>query len=202
MPATISTTRFVSLSGSALASLGPITCSEIITNGTDHWIVVGGVNGIAVLADSAGAGWSGAIDDFTGLSTDLAFKNIGNFSFVRKIISDSDYLYILTEEKLYRMQITSGGISANNISTTVVAQVESKNTPGVAFYDALISGDFCLLGTTFGLYRIANGGSVQTGGTSQEWSRVTVPDGLDPVIKLIPVTSTLEESDFVIPLFK
>jgi hypothetical protein len=197
MPTAVAGTNFVSIANGALKNIGSITTSEIATNGSDFWLVAGGVNGLAILTDGSGEGWTSTISDFTGMSG--SFKEIGNFSFVRKIVSNSNFLYVLTSTGLYRAALTSAGVLANTVSFTTLAEVSEKNSPnGTAFFDLLISGDLCLLATSLGLYRTGNSQSISSSTSPDDvnWTQVTVPDGLQPILKLIPTSSNLEESGF------
>lgn len=197
MPTATSNANFVSIAGGNLRDLGAITTSAIVTNGSGYWLVVGGAYGLAILADSSGNGWTSSISSFAGMSG--SFKKIGSFSFVRKIISNSNYLYILTSNGLYRTALTSSGVLNNNLSFTTLAQIDDANSPaGSAFFDVLISLDFCLLASSLGLYRTGDGQSISsaTSAAAVNWTQVNVPDGLQSIVKLIPVSSTLEEPCF------
>lgn len=197
MPTATSSTNYASISGGNLKDIGPITASAIADNGSGYWLVVGGANGAAILADGSGDGWTSTISDFSGISG--SFKKIANFPFVRKIISDSNYLYILSEKGLYRTALTSSAVLNNSLTFTTLAEVSDNNSPsGAAFFDVLISGDLCLLATSLGLYRTGNSQSISSASNAGDvsWTQVTVPDGLNSIFKLVPISSSLEESGF------
>ncbi len=93
----------------ALNNLGPICCADVSRSQEDEkgWLFVGGFNGLAVLRNSDGSGWDGqvgsaAVDLATVASWD--FKEIGNFSQVRKVVGDSNgtYFYVMTLDNIYR----------------------------------------------------------------------------------------------------
>lgn len=121
-----------------LKDLGNITSVELSRlplTGTDAkgWIFVGGQNGLAVLTQQDGSGWSTAADGgLAELSDDTLDANFprgakwqftkllnsaGNNPFVniRKLISDQNkFLYALTDQELLQLEMTSTNFKADS----------------------------------------------------------------------------------------
>jgi hypothetical protein len=95
---------------SALNNLGPICCTDLSRSTDDDkgWLFVGGYNGIAVLGSDDGTGWDGQTTSAAISLPTIAtweFKEIGNFTQVRKILGDQlngAYIYVMTLDNIYR----------------------------------------------------------------------------------------------------
>jgi hypothetical protein len=204
----IAGTRVVSISGGVLDGIGAIEAATItfpLVGANNGRLFVGGVNGLAVLVDNNGNGWqTGLGPNFAGLTNTMAFRSVGNFTFVRKLEQDGNYLYILTDNKLYRANLISG---INNFVTGVLDYTEIANFANIAglnkyssFLDFVASGKLGILATTDGLFRIGNGLDVSTvNASSAVWTNVPVPTKLGPVKQLFTVTGTLKEQDLFTP---
>lgn len=196
------TTRVISISGGALDKIGPVNSSAIAYNqDTNGRLFVGGIGGLAVLVDNNGNGWtSGLGPNFAGLTNTMAFRKVGNFSFIRKLFVDGNYLYILTDTNLYRSDITS---PSNNFVTGVLDYIELANLSNVpgsdirsGFLDFTASFDLGLLATSYGLFRVGDGKSISTSNASNiNWTRITIPSALGPIKQLFPVSATLRDQD-------
>jgi hypothetical protein len=192
--------KMILLSGGALDALGAINAAEIARDGdsgNNGWIFAGGVGGVAVLSQANGAGWDATTKlaaGFDGLVAGMSFKQFGNYSFVRKIINDGQYLYILTGSQLDRIDLTVGTPGLGMITPTTIARAEDIGGPGGSFIDAVISEKLALLATSAGLVRIGDGQNVQTA-TNPVWQTVATPEGTGPVRQLLAQSTTGRAQD-------
>lgn len=188
--------RAISMQGGVLNQLGAIIAAAVVTDGNFGWFMIAGSAGVAVLARSDGSGWAftpGLGDGFVGLSSDMSWKLVGNYSHVRKLISDpnSGFVYILTDQALERLAVNAQTF-AQGASSIVLAQA-SNLLPGKNRFlsDALISQEFAMLATSSGLLRIANGLDIRTV-TQQavQWAPVVLNESAGPVTRLFGISPT------------
>ena len=198
-PSTTSSTTIAAITGDNLTTLGPITATHFATNSSNmSWLVVGGAGGVAILRQGSGAGWSTALTDLSTLTTSYSFAILGDYQYIKKITSDETYLYILTNNKLDRIALTSTNLAATTPTLTTIAQVGSllNTTTNDCFNDIVVSGDLGLLAGSAGLFRISNGNSIQD--TTVSWTAVTIPEQLAvPCGKLIAITPTGLAADLI-----
>lgn len=193
-------TKVISIEGGALAAIGSIITSEIANQNDNGRLFVGGSNGLAVLVDTNGDGWgaSGIGVDFEGLTPGMSFKVIGNYQFVQKIISDDNFLYILTPTILDRIDVTLSDFATGNLSVVRLAEATTLlSSFNGTFSDVVVSGKFAALGTSAGLFRVGNGVDIQavTNSVAAGWIPVSIPFGLDPVYQLQTVSTTGRSQD-------
>jgi hypothetical protein len=182
--------------GGLLNDIGPLTSVAIgnSTTSTDSWLFVGGTYGLAVSASpGTGVGWGNALgNNFAGITVGMQFLRVADYAFVKKLITAENFLYILTDTSLDRMDLSAGVL---NPQIVTIAQI--SDCPGLRsfdiFTDCIVSDSLALLATTNGLYRIADGGRVTDAQPS--WTRVTLPEQEEPVTLLISVTATGNSSD-------
>lgn len=205
-----SSTKIISISGGVLNTLGPITSAAISrTRGVTFvgsefagLLFVGGVEGTAVLFDSATqGGWLtslglfspyGLHTGFIGLTTTMAFARLGSYKNVRKLICDGNFLYALTPTQVGRMylfDLTSTSIFPD--FTTIATPRGIGLSDEASFSDMIISGKLALIATNEGLMRIANGKDISTSTqvTQNDWTRVPLPEGLPNVSRLYPLSA-------------
>ena len=184
--------------------IGAIVAAEVARDGSagsNGWLFVGGVGGVAVLSKADGSGWdtsTGLSVNFTGLTSGMSFKQVGNYQHVRKLIQDDQYLYVLTEEKLDRIDLTQSNVGLGTISVSTVATVDT--VPGVgahgSFLDALVSEKLVVIATSNGLFRISNGLDVRLVDTiSASWELVATPEDIGAIRQLFAVTQTGRAQD-------
>jgi hypothetical protein len=174
----------------ALADIGPISSAEI-SRATTGWLFVGGYNGLAVLRQSSGAGWTN-LNDLT--LSGFTFKTLGAFKNIYKLVCDASYLYVMTRTTLYRIALDANKFkdtSPSALNAEIIAQTSDFPTTQVAyssFMDFVVSSKVGILATTNGLYRTANGGNVQS---TSLWTEVlsTSEYSLGPVTHLYPKSS-------------
>ncbi len=199
-PIVNSETRIVNMMGGILNELHSIISSEIVSDkfNDKHWIAVAGVGGLAILMDSNGNGWNGNISAFTDIPRGLAFKKIGDFSFVKKIKSDGKFLYVLTDKKLDRIEISNENFKNANLKIETIADFKALGLKkDSSFSDFNVSDKLALLATSDGLFRIGNGRDVRIGKSNElNWTLISVPESIGPVYKLLFVTKNNNESDF------
>lgn len=183
-------TKMVFIEQGALNTLDSISSATIATNtGSDKsWIVAGGVGGLVILADNNGNCFSGTISSLSEIPANLSFKVVGNFPFVQKVFTDNTYLYVLTVQGFYRIVLDATAIKNNNLSVTTLATAAQFGS----FQDALVSGPLALLATARGLVRSGDGTNITTvtGPDDAQWTRITVPDSVGPIVRLVPSSTT------------
>ncbi len=198
-------TAVVTIFGGALDTIGSITTAEIARNGEDGdqgWLFVGGINGLAVLSDNTGNGWDPTNMELgpglMGLTAGMSFKTTGNYSFVRKIINDGNFLYVLTDTQLDRIDLTQGNVGLGQIDpVTVASSAGLLSLNQSALTDCIISGSFALLGTSIGLFRVGDNKKITDAINefSVGWTSVSLPEGVCTVIQLISVSKTGRAQD-------
>ena len=181
---------------------GPVVAAEISrsANADEGWLFVGGYDGLAVLRQSSGAGWtdlSNVVADLSGFT----FKKIGNFSRVIKIVCDGTYAYVLTPKNLYRIEMTAAQFAdgAPTLTSEVIATANQSNQTDArivgeydSFLDFVVSTKIGLLGTTAGLFRTQSGENIAgTASSAQLWTQVKTAAGytLGPVGHLYTIGS-------------
>ncbi len=185
-PQRFDSTLVMAISGGVLDGLGPLCTAEISRafrgDGQKRgWVFAGGHSGLAVLSTSDGDGWSTALDaglssGFEGLTPDMSFKIVGNICGVRKLVSDSDFLYVLTADQLLRIHLVKENFSATGAPTPEVEVLSDScsvtGRDGVRFLDLVISSKLALLATGSGLYRLGNGLNIATVSGDAQWVEV------------------------------
>jgi len=195
-------TNVVVVAGGSLDELGPITSAEVSDFGSGK-LFVGGVGGVAVLVDATGNGWSvqdGLGPNFKNLKPGMSFKKIGDFRFVRKLISQDQFLYVLTDTILARIDLSdernnfvTGDIKGIQLaSLDTVQDISSMGT----FFDFAISEKLGLLATSMGLFRVGNGQDIARD-VDIAWTKIAVPayDG-SSVRQILPISKTNRSKDF------
>lgn len=203
------TDNVLSISGGALGNLGPIGSSTILSDGTYGWLLVGGINGLVVLANPDGSGWnagSGLAKNFSGLLPTMEFKSIGSAEFkdIRKLVAIGNSLFVLTSCKLIRITISANAIANNSFDIAILAQIsDSRTKHNCSFSDVIISGPLALLATSEGLLRSGNGVDIKTVDSSfnVDWTQVLLPESAGsfsvpgPVSRLFAISSSGFEQD-------
>lgn len=188
-PTTTSSSTIASITGHNLTTTSALTSATLATNSLPmSWLIASGSQGVTILRKSNGEGWTTPLTSLGDLNTSYKFELFGNYQFVQKITSDQDYLYILTTTTLDRVPLNSANLASGTPTVTTIAQV--GNLVGTISTDVLndliVSGDLAILATSAGLFRVANGSSIQD--PSVSWTSVTVPEQLCvPCTKLVCV---------------
>lgn len=183
------------LAGGALDEVKAVTCAQVITSGPTGWLMVGGSNGLAVLCDERGYAWDSFVGIKNSFSVDATFRNLGDYSFVRKIVQDGDNVYVLTNDRLDRIDLMQTDFSKGELEVVTLAR--SAELTGT-FVDCAVSGKFALLATSCGLFRVGNGCDIATADNMNDvgWSVTKVPDAQACCLKLDCISPTGREADF------
>jgi hypothetical protein len=189
--------RVIVMTDEALEHLGSITCSTIITDGKQSWLVVGGVHGVAVLAQKNGCGWNnepGLLPHFEGLVSEMNFKKFGTYKYVKKLMSDDNNLYILTNSTFEKVRITAEIVNGQIEGNSILAS--SHQIKG-AFFDMGVSGPLAVLATSQGL--LINGSGTDIRFDDQEemnWKSIYLPYAKGSVYNLFFVSSNGQSNGF------
>jgi hypothetical protein len=195
--------KIVAISGGALDEVGPITATTIASDNTNGWFFVGGSNGLAVLAHPDGSGWNIALNElgntFDGLTPGMSFHSIGNYSFVKKLLCDDTFLYVITNDRIDRINVATSDFSTNALDYVTVATKESLKvvTNTGTILDTIISQSCALVATTGGLLRIGDGKDIRTvtHSTDADWTLVSIPETSGAPTQLLGVSKTGRDED-------
>ena len=116
----------------------------------------------------------------------------GEYRFVQKIINDGNYLYILTDKKLDRIDLTADNIGLGNINPVMIADEEQILPVGAegTFLDVVISEKLGVIATNNQIFRTNDLQNVQNVGQGALWQLVATPEGTGPVRQLTPISSS------------
>lgn len=191
----------VIISGGALDNVGPITALEVARNINNGWLFVGGSDGLAILAQPNGTGWNPTTqlnNNLTGLQTGMTFKIIGDYTFVKKLIHDGDFLFVISHTSIDRINLTTSDFATNTLDVTTIASIGDD---GVAlrggFLDGIFSQACAIIATTGGLLRIGNDKDVRTitNEADAEWTHVAIAENAGAPTALYAVTQTNRMQD-------
>ena len=200
----VQNTTIATISGGILDEVGPITTAEIARNGdtgNTAWLFVGGSGGVAVLSQNDGDGFkpnNGELGaGLNGLKNGMSFKKIGNYRFVRKLINDGTFLYVLTNSKLDRIDLTQGNVGIGDSNPITLACAGNTISPSGSFLDAIISGSFALVASSETLLRVGNGKKITDAINEDDvsWTRIDLTETANPVLQLIAVSQTGRAQD-------
>ena len=180
-------TRLISVSGGVLQDLHAITSAIVVSDGVTAYLVIAGVGGVAVLRP----GWpaAGLQKNFANLPAS-AFAVVGNYTNVRKLVTDGTNLYVLTNTTFDRIPVAQ--LAAGAITPTVLATPSVLPGPYGSFSDVVVSGKLALLATSQGLYRVGNGNSIATATQSTQlaWTNVPLAESVVGVTRIQPISPT------------
>ncbi len=192
LPISSNDPSIVTVVGGALSEITPIIAAEIAANNEQGWIVCGGCRGIAILSDDVGNGWdlgAGLGPNFAGLRAGMTFKRIGGYSFVRKLMCDDGFLYVLTDTQLDRIDLSQGNIGLGQFDPVTIAQLDHVpgGTPNGVFLDFIVSGKLAFIATSIGLIRVGDHADIRVAANQHDahWTLVDVPENGGPIYKLI-----------------
>lgn len=191
-------TLLVTYKGGVLDDLGPITAATIATNaaGDQGFLFVGGSYGLAVLSEQDNTGWDTNVGlglYFSGLTVGMSFKKLGEYTFIRKLIYDDQYVYVIHAKGIDRLDMSDLAFSATTIASSESLVFDSEDT----ILDAVISDKFGLIATSRGLFRIANDIDIRTiaSDSNASWALVDVPGSVVPPRQLSVCSTTGREQD-------
>lgn len=198
LPLDVDSPKVVTIAGGVLDKIGSLTVAEIARDGIDGnngWLFVGGTQGLAVLSDANGNGWNtaqGLGHNFAGFDAGMSFKLIPGYSLVRKLVYDGDFLYVLTDTKLDRIDLTERNIGLGDPLSVMLAERTSLIGPSGSFFDCIISDKFAVIATSRGLLRVGNGKDISAVASDDEvaWTQVPMPEGVKGVRQLLAISKT------------
>ena len=163
---------------SGLEELGPITSAAVITDSINGWFVVGGVGGIAILADKEGRGWRkarGLGKEFEGLTTKHEWKIIRATKNIRKLVVQDGQLFALTPRVVERVMVSQEAVAAGEVPATTIAQItQNQAREAKSFSDLYVKGPVGILATSYGLLRTTT--DVRRTEKHTEWKRIPLPE--------------------------
>lgn len=193
--------KTVIISGGALNNVGPITALEFARNTTNGWLFIGGSNGLAILAQADGSGWNSVTqlgNDFNGLQNGMRFISVGNYSFVKKLMYDGNFLFVITHNKIDRINLTTSNFGTNTLDVTTIATIgnEGVSTRG-GFLDGIFSQALGIIATTDFMLRIGNNKDIRTitSEADADWTVVEIPENAGAPTALYSVTQTNRSRD-------
>jgi hypothetical protein len=197
----VSPAEYISMTGGALDNLQAIITAAVVSCGGNSWIVVGGNGGLAVLALPNGTGIpdSSISQNFAGLSNQLVWQKLGNYSNVRKLIAQNGSLYVLTDTLFERVRLTAEIIN-QTVPFSSVNLATAQTLPNKLYFffsDVVVSEPLVVLATSSGLLSPGNGVSVATATsqTDMDWQEVVMPESTGCATRLWAVTQTGNETD-------
>jgi hypothetical protein len=186
----------LAFTGGVLGDIGTLTSFAIGHDAisSDSWLFAGGVNGLAVLAQPTTlTGWGNSLgNNFAGITAGMTFVQLGNYSSIKKLVADGNYLYVLTGAGLDRINLSVSLLSPQ-ITTIATATMLSGLSAYDVFTDCVISGTLGLLATSKGVYCTANGTNVTDAQPS--WTYMSLPEQELPTTRFFAVTTTGNEAD-------
>lgn len=179
--------NIIVMQGKVLDDLNNIVAGAIVNNDNNNWLVVAGSNGIAILADENGNGFSENIQNINSISCGKSFKLIDNFKLVKKLQSVGKFLYVLTDKSFDRIEISQLSINNNKFDILNLAKIDNKLfEQHVNFSDFIVKDKLGLLATTNGLFRTGNNVDILriSNESNINWTQVNVPGSVGPILKL------------------
>jgi len=176
--------------GLALGMLSTAAVSRSDLDGSEGWVFVGGIHGVAVLRQSNGQGWD-TLDDIDILRDyEFSFKKLtkadgSDFTYVRQIVTDEQYFYIVCAEGVYRCAYNSDafkdGLAENLGEELIAAPFEVLGASYETILSMMIVGEYAFLGTSKGLWLSDIGvGDVTNVKGAGGWIFIpVVPEGTD-----------------------
>lgn len=165
----------------------------------DGWIIVGGSNGIFILSKNDGSGFGSQKikKDFSTFSSDMSWRKLGNnLGIVKKIISDSGYLYVMTLKNIYKLELKKENIvlAENAFFDTIHSIKLISNIEHASFSDMLVSSHSILVATSQGLFKNLNGTSAKQNSIVLE--KIELPDSMNSFVYLYPITRSQVSEDW------
>lgn len=165
-------------------SIGSVVAAAFGNDGGGNWLFMGGDQGLAVLSADNGTGFAALPNTGAALYLTPAgqtCKTLGNFKFVKKIISDGNYLFVMTQDAVYQILLLETKFTASNPAALEAVQVVAATqlAPFAYCLDMLMCNGTILLGTTAGLFSIDI-----TAGVPGVVTSIPVPLGLPSISKI------------------
>lgn len=192
---TLDTNNIMVIEDATLSTLHTLTTAALAGTQDACYLVVGGSKGLAIACTAAGTGLRQHNGSF-GFEAHARFYHIGSFASVKKIVADDNYIYVLSQKSLSRIEINTSNFATNTIDITEVAQMSDIQMG--AFFDMIIADSCALLATASGLYRLDNQLDIRNITRSNAiWKKIHLPETVIPIIKLATYTKTHQEQDLL-----
>jgi|GEM_PF-2625189 len=191
--------------GGALSHISPLTDITLAycPDRNQGFICCAGSRGVAILTDETGNGYnkiSAGLEELNDtahdMSNKLTFKILGDYQWVKRVVADGNYLYILTDTTLDRIELTRENTRSKtdtNMRFTPVrlADIKQQTFNQLFFKDIVISGKLGLLATSNGLFRVGDGMNIATASNPESlgWARIATPDNISRQITHLYATS-------------
>lgn len=185
------------LSADTGLTIGSVVTTAFGTDSTaeNNWLFMAGDGGLAVLSQADGSGFDTLPNDGAAsflIADGQTCKTIGNFSFVKKIVFNGSYLYVMTQNAVYQFSPLASQFTATSPADLQAVQVilATQLAPNAYCTDMLVDNELILLGTTAGLYSI----NTQSGipGTI---TPITIPGGLSTVSRLQTISNSMNVNE-------
>jgi len=194
----------LTIQGGALTNVGPIVTAAVATANSGYatpdqgYLFVGGSRGLAVLSKPDGSGWdlsTGLGYYFSGLTQGMSFKMLGNYSFVRNLVVDGNFLYVITAKRVDRIDLST---APTFTATTIASAASLVFDPNDTVLDGIFSGKLGILATSKGAFRTSNGNDVSTiaADDNKYWTTLPVPSSPVPPQRFFVSSTTGNPADF------
>lgn len=166
-------------------SIGSVVAAEFANDGAgQNWLFMAGSGGLSVLSSLDGSGFVNLPNSAAAASLiadGQTCKTLGTFSFVKKIVSDGNYLYIMTPTAVFQILIDQLKFASPVAMALDPVQIitAAELATNASCTDMLVDQGVVLLGTTSGLYSINI-----TGGIPGVVTPIAIPGGLSCVSRL------------------
>lgn len=174
---------------------GALVALELAHNGAQHWLFAGGATGLVTFTDDiTGCTQIGNFTSIANFNAGQTWKQVGNFAYIKKLVWDETYLYVLTPTALYQIYLDPNKFTSTPTAdlnpTTLMSSSDLSQNP--YFLDLIIDNGFCILGTTKGMYSFNVDSQAVT-----NIKNVAIPNGLPAVSQLFVVSkSSIPQSNF------
>ncbi len=165
-----------------------LIAAELAHNDNNHWLFAGGASGLFVLSgDNTGYTWTGNLASVSGFDDGQTWKTVGNFSYIKKLVWDTTFLYVLTPTALYQIELDPSKFTKTPTSDLNPFTILTlKDLAGKPFLlDLIIDNGFCILGTTNGIFSFD-----ASSGKPTSYIKIPIPDGLPAATQLITTSSS------------
>lgn len=176
----------------ALKSIGAITQTTVARVADHLYWVVGGARGTALLVDESGNGLpsTNKFEDYLDLISggNYRWKKITEHKIVRKLIGGDGCFYIITRDRLERINFTSEAPDAFKVTNLM----EPKQLNKATITDACISTNCAIIGTTKGMFFASTPLAGEDNAEKIEWNAVPGLENL-PVVRFSIMSSSGNE---------
>jgi hypothetical protein len=150
----------------------------------NNWLFMAGDGGLAVLSKPNGLGFATLPNEAAArslIAEGQTCKTLGSFRFVKKIAADGTYVYVMTQDAVYRFFALPNKFAASNpapLAAELVVKAQDL-APDAYCTDMVVSHATVFLGTTAGLYSIN-----LLNGMPGITTAIPIPGGLSTVSRL------------------